>query len=294
MWTVAALYRFVELAALPALQAEIKTACVENDICGTLLIAPEGINGTIAGIGEKMDNIIALLDRHMGVTKGELKYSHATEKPFLRMKVRIKKEIITMAAPEADPTKLVGTYVAPRDWDALCADPDVTLLDTRNDYETAVGIFKGAINPNIQKFTDFKDYVANNLDPAKHKKIAMFCTGGIRCEKASSYMLAHGFEEVYHLQGGILKYLETIPADQSQWDGECFVFDRRVAVRHGLEEGGHGLCYGCRYPVTDADKASPLYEEGVSCARCHASLTEHKAASLRMRHEQMQREKDPA
>ncbi len=290
MWTVAALYRFVELTDLPALQAEIKTACLENDVCGTLLIAPEGINGTIAAPEDGMTQIIALLDRLAGVTQGELKYSYATEKPFLRTKVRIKKEIITMAAPEADPTKLVGTYVEPQDWDTLCANPDVTLIDTRNDYETAVGIFKGAIDPNIQKFTDFKDYVAQNLDPAKHKKIAMFCTGGIRCEKASSYMLAHGFEEVYHLKGGILKYLETIPADQSQWDGECFVFDRRVAIGHGLEEGGHGLCYGCRYPVTDADKANPLYEEGVSCPRCHANLTEHKAASLRMRHQQMRRE----
>ncbi len=290
MWTVAALYRFVELTDLPALQAKIKAACLENDVCGTLLIAPEGINGTIAAPEDGMTQIIALLDRLAGVTQGELKYSYATEKPFLRTKVRIKKEIITMAAPEADPTKLVGTYVEPQDWDTLCANPDVTLIDTRNDYETAVGIFKGAIDPNIQKFTDFKDYVAQNLDPAKHKKIAMFCTGGIRCEKASSYMLAHGFEEVYHLKGGILKYLETIPADQSQWDGECFVFDRRVAIGHGLEEGGHGLCYGCRYPVTDADKANPLYEEGVSCPRCHANLTEHKAASLRMRHQQMRRE----
>lgn len=290
MWTVAALYRFVELTDLPALQAEIKAACLENDVCGTLLIAPEGINGTIAAPEDGMMQIIALLDRLAGITQGELKYSYATEKPFLRTKVRIKKEIITMAAPEADPTKLVGTYVEPQDWDTLCANPDVTLIDTRNDYETAVGIFKGAIDPNIQKFTDFKDYVAQNLDPARHKKIAMFCTGGIRCEKASSYMLAHGFEEVYHLKGGILKYLETIPADQSQWDGECFVFDRRVAIGHGLEEGGHGLCYGCRYPVTDADKASPLYEEGVSCPRCHANLTEHKAASLRMRHQQMRRE----
>lgn len=290
MWTVAALYRFVELTDLPALQAEIKAACLENDVCGTLLIAPEGINGTIAAPEDGMMQIIALLDRLAGITQGELKYSYATEKPFLRTKVRIKKEIITMAAPEADPTKLVGTYVEPQDWDTLCANPDVTLIDTRNDYETAVGIFKGAIDPNIQKFTDFKDYVAQNLDPARHKKIAMFCTGGIRCEKASSYMLAHGFEEVYHLKGGILKYLETIPADQSQWDGECFVFDRRVAIGHGLEEGGHGLCYGCRYPVTDADKANPLYEEGVSCPRCHANLTEHKAASLRMRHQQMRRE----
>jgi len=292
MWTVAALYRFVELSDLPKLQAEIKAACVENDICGTLLIAPEGVNGTIAGVGAKLDAIINLLDRLMGVKSGELKYSTSTGKPFLRMKVRVKKEIITMAAPEANPTKRVGTYVKPEDWNALIADPDVVLLDTRNDYETAVGIFKGAIDPNIQKFTDFKKYVAENMDPAKQKKVAMFCTGGIRCEKASSYMLAHGFEEVYHLQGGILKYLETVPADQSQWDGECFVFDRRVAVGHGLSEGVHDICYGCRFPLKPGDKEAAEYEEGVSCPRCHAALTPHKIASLRMRHAQFQKDEE--
>lgn len=294
MWTVAALYRFVELTDLPKLQAEIKAACVENKICGTLLIAPEGVNGTIAGMGEKLDTIIDLLDRLLGVRQGELKYSHSTGKPFLRMKVRVKREIITMAAPEANPAKLVGQYVEPKDWDALCADPDVTLIDTRNDYETAVGIFKGAIDPNIQKFTDFKDYVAKNLDPAKHKKIAMFCTGGIRCEKASSYMLAHGFEEVYHLKGGILKYLETIPADQSSWDGECFVFDRRVAVGHGLTEGIHDICYGCRFPLKPGDMEAPEYEEGVSCPRCLPDLTPHRAQSLRERHAQFKKDGFPS
>lgn len=289
MWTVAALYRFVSLTDLPALQAEIKAACDDNDICGTLLIASEGINGTIGGIGEKLDAVIDLLDRLCGVRGGELKYSSSTGKPFLRMKVRVKKEIITMAAPEADPTKLVGTYVEPEDWNALIADPDVTLIDTRNDYETAVGIFKGAVDPDIQKFTDFKNFVAKKMDPEKQKKIAMFCTGGIRCEKASSYMLAHGFEEVYHLKGGILKYLETIPENQSAWNGECFVFDRRVAVGHGLTEGNHDICYGCRFPLKDGDKESPLYEEGVSCPRCHAELTQHKIAALRMRHGQFKK-----
>lgn len=290
MWTVAALYRFVEITDLPAAQAELKAACEENDICGTILIAPEGVNGTIAGIGEKLDNIIAMLDKLTGIKSGELKYSTSTGKPFLRMKVRIKKEIITMAAPEANPAKIVGRYVEAQDWNTLIADPDVTLLDTRNDYETAVGMFKGAIDPKIEKFTDFKKFVAENMDPAKQKKVAMFCTGGIRCEKASAYMLAHGFEEVYHLRGGILKYLETIPADQSQWDGECFVFDRRVAVGHGLTEGIHDICYGCRFPLNEGDKNSPHYEAGVSCPRCHASLTQEKAASLRMRHAQFSRE----
>ena len=294
MWTVAAFYRFVELTDLAEKQAELKAACEANDICGTILLAPEGTNGTIAGVGEKLENILAVLDKLTGVKSGELKYSTSTGKPFLRAKIKLKKEIITMAAPEANPTKLVGKYVEAEDWNALIADPDVTLIDTRNDYETAVGIFKGAIDPNIEKFTDFKNFVAEKMDPLRQKKVAMFCTGGIRCEKASAYMLAHGFEEVYHLKGGILKYLETVPADQSQWDGECFVFDRRVAVGHGLTEGIHDLCYGCRYPLTPGDKEKPQYEFGVSCPRCHAALTKEKAASLRMRHAQFSRESSKA
>lgn len=285
-WNVAALYRFVALTDLPALQAELKATCDENGISGTILIAPEGVNGTIAGVGEKLEAALDVLDRLTGIRQGELKYSTASGNPFRRMKVRIKKEIITMAAPEADPTKIVGTYVKPEDWNALIADPEVTLIDTRNDYETRVGIFKGAIDPKIEKFTDFKDFVAENMDPAKQKKVAMFCTGGIRCEKASAYMLAHGFEEVYHLQGGILKYLETIPADQSQWDGECFVFDRRVAVGHGLVEGNHDLCYGCREPLTQEEMASPAYEKGVSCPHCIDDLNEDKKRMLRERHQQ--------
>ncbi len=286
MWNVAALYRFVALENLPALQAELQAIATENDICGTILLAPEGINGTVGGVGEKLEVFVDALDRIAGVRQGELKYSTSTGKPFLRAKIKVKREIITMNAPEANPTVKVGKYVTAEDWNDLIADPEVTLIDTRNDYETAVGIFKGAIDPNIQKFTEFKDYVAENLDPKKHNKIAMFCTGGIRCEKASSYMLAHGFEEVYHLHGGILKYLETIPADQSQWDGECFVFDRRVAVGHGLEEGVHDICYGCRFPLKPGDKESADYEHGVSCPRCRAELTESKLASLRMRHQQ--------
>ncbi|HPF78402.1 MAG TPA: rhodanese-related sulfurtransferase, partial [Alphaproteobacteria bacterium] len=229
-WKVAAMYRFVALDNLPTLQKEIRAVCDQNDICGTLLIAPEGINGTIAGPEQGIENIIDFLDKKTGIKSASLKYSSAEEKPFRRMKVRLKKEIVTLKAPEADPTKLVGTYVQPAEWNDLINDPEVTLIDTRNDYETAVGIFKGAIDPDIETFTEFKDYVHKNMDPKKQKKVAMFCTGGIRCEKASSYMLAHGFEEVYHLQGGILKYLEEIPAEKSLWQGDCFVFDRRVAV----------------------------------------------------------------
>lgn len=290
MWKVAALYRFVEIADVPATQAALKDVCNENAACGTILIAPEGINGTFAAMEDKLANIIDWLDEHLEVSKGELKYSTASEKPFLRMKVRQKKEIITMRAPEANPTKQVGTYVEPSEWDELCADPDVVLLDTRNKYETSCGIFKDALDPEIDTFTEFKDYVEKELDPTKHKKIAMYCTGGIRCEKASSYMMAHGFDEVYHLKGGILKYLETIPADQSTWEGSCFVFDKRVAVNHGLQESPHLLCYGCRMPLTPEDKELPSYELGVSCIHCHDNLTEERITALRMRHQQFMRE----
>lgn len=288
MWTIAALYRFVALADLPTLQKVINDVCDAHDICGILLLAPEGINGTIAAPSHAaMTAIIDCLDKNCGVTHGELKYSSASDRPFRKMRVRLKKEIITMGAPEADPTKRVGTYVAPQDWNDLIAQDDVTLIDTRNDYETAVGIFKGALDPNIQTFTQFKDWVSENLDPQVHKKVAMFCTGGIRCEKASSYMLAHGFEEVYHLKGGILKYLEEIPVQDSTWNGDCFVFDRRVAVGHGLQEADHKICYGCRFPLSSADMLADTYEEGVSCPRCAAALTPERATSLRMRHSQL-------
>lgn len=288
-WTVAALYRFVALENLPKLQKQIKTVCDANDICGTLLIAPEGINGTIAGQGQAIHNIIDCLEEIAGVSEGELKYSHAKERPFRRIKVRLKKEIITMKAPEADPTKKVGTYVSPEQWNDLIKDPEVTLIDTRNNYETAVGIFKGAIDPQIETFTQFKDYVHNNMDPKKQKKVAMFCTGGIRCEKASSYMLAHGFEEVYHLKGGILKYLEDVPSDQSQWEGDCFVFDRRVAIGHNLEESPYQICYGCRFPLSPEDLQQSSYEKGVSCPHCIDKLTPERERSFRMRHEQMKK-----
>lgn len=288
-WTVAALYRFVSLADLPKLQKRIKAVCDKNDICGTLLIAPEGINGTVAGQGDAIPTLISLLDDIAGVTQGELKYSSASTRPFRRIKVRLKKEIITMKAPEADPTKIVGQYVKPKDWNDLVNDPDVTLIDTRNNYETAVGIFKGAIDPEIETFTEFKDYVQEKMDPKKQKKVAMFCTGGIRCEKASSYMLANGFEEVYHLQGGILKYLEEVPAEESQWEGDCFVFDRRVAVGQDLRESPYQICYGCRFPLTEEDVQADSYEKGVSCTHCIDKLTEERARSFRMRHEQMKK-----
>lgn len=288
-WKVAALYRFVALSDLPKLQKKIRTVCDDNNICGTLLIAPEGINGTVAGPENGIGHLMACLEDIADISKGEVKFSSAEEKPFRRMKVRLKKEIVTLKAPEADPTKQVGTYIEPKDWNELIADPDVTLIDTRNDYETAVGIFKGAIDPDIETFTEFKDYVHDNMDPKKQKKVAMFCTGGIRCEKASSYMLAHGFEEVYHLKGGILKYLEEVPKEESQWEGDCFVFDRRVAVGQDLEESPYQLCYGCRYPLSPEDLQSNAYEKGVSCPHCIDKLTPERARAFRMRHEQIKK-----
>lgn len=290
-WTIAALYKFVALDDLPTLQKEIKEACDAVGVCGTLLLAPEGVNGTIAGENDAIPHVIKFLDEKADVLKGEVKYSYAENRPFKRLKVRLKKEIITMRQPDVDPTKDVGTYVEPKDWNALLEDPEIVVLDTRNDYETAVGTFKGAVDPETKIFTQFADYVEKHLSPEKNKKVAMYCTGGIRCEKASSYMLSKGFEEVYHLKGGILKYLEDVPQEESLWEGSCFVFDRRVAVNHGLEESPHLICYGCRYPLEPEDTAHEKYEEGVSCHHCKDKLTDEQLRSFRMRHAQLQAEK---
>lgn len=290
-YKIAALYRFVALSDIPALKDRVAAECTRLNICGTLLIAPEGINGTIAGAPDDLDTIVDFLDGLFAVRQGELKYSHASDKPFKRMKVRPKKEIITMKQPDADPTKLVGTYVAPKDWNAIISDPDVVVLDTRNQYETAVGTFRGAIDPKTEFFTEFPDFVKQHLDPAKHKKVAMYCTGGIRCEKASSYMLSQGFEEVYHLKGGILQYLEDIPAEESLWDGGCFVFDQRVAVTHGLKEGTWDICLGCGHPLTPEEHDHDAYEAGVSCSHCHAGLSDERRTMLRQRHNFLIRER---
>lgn len=235
-YNVAAFYRFVSLDDIPALRESVREFCQAHDILGTILLAPEGINGTIAGSADNLSTTIDFLDRLVGLRQGEVKFSTAQDKPFMRLKVRPKKEIVTMKQPGANPSVLTGTYVAPEDWNALMNDPDVILIDTRNDYETRIGVFKGAIDPNVRVFSQFPEFVEKHLDQMKHKKIAMYCTGGIRCEKASSYMLNQGFETVYQLKGGILKYLETIPEEQSLWDGACFVFDGRLALEHGLEE----------------------------------------------------------
>lgn len=284
-YKIAALYKFTPINDIPSLRADIYAFAEGCEgMCGTLLLAPEGVNGTIGAKPEALDRMIGFLDERLGVKSGELKFSESTDSPFNKFKVRPKKEIITMRAPEADPNVAVGDYVDVDKWNDLLNDPEVTVLDTRNDYETKVGIFKGAIDPNLKTFTDFKDYVEENLDPATHKKVAMYCTGGIRCEKASSYMMAKGFENVYHLKGGILKYLETVPADESQWDGECFVFDKRVAVGHGLSESKDWtICHGCREPLSHAETERDDYELGVSCLHCSDTLTEERAAMLRQR-----------
>lgn len=240
MWTVCALYRFVTIPDPAALRPAIKALCLRHDVCGTLLLAPEGINGTIgAPSAAAMAQVMAFLDEAVGVNQGEVKYSTAGEKPFDRLKIRLKREIVTLKAPEADPNKQVGTYINAQEWNDLISDPDMIVIDTRNKFEVAMGKFEGAVDPLTTCFSEFPAFVKEHLDPAKHKKVAMYCTGGIRCEKASSYMKAHGFDEVYHLKGGILKYLEDIPAEQSKWQGGCFVFDKRVALTHGLEETGH-------------------------------------------------------
>ena len=284
---VAALYKFATLTDFEALQSRVLECCLANEIKGTLLLANEGINGTVAGSRGGIDALLAFLRADARLATLEHKESLADEMPFYRMKVRLKKEIVTLGVPGIDPNETVGTYVAPEDWNALISDPEVVLVDTRNDYEYEIGTFRGALDPNTTSFREFPAYVQENLDPAKHKKVAMFCTGGIRCEKASAFMLAQGFEIVYHLQGGILKYLEKVPAEQSLWEGECFVFDQRVAVGHGLELGTHESCRSCRHPVSPEDKTSPKYEAGVSCPHCFDALSDEKRAGALERQKQV-------
>lgn len=286
-WTIAALYRFVSIPDPLALRQELRALCEAHRAYGTLLIAPEGINGTVAAEEEgDLHAVVDALDRLVGIRQGEVKFSFAAKRPFRRMKVRLRPEIITMRAPEADPTVAVGTYVRPDAWNEIISDPDVLVLDTRNRYETRIGTFRGAVDPEIDSFTEFKDFVARELDPERHRKVAMFCTGGIRCEKASSYMLAHGFEQVFHLKGGILQYLEDVPNEQSLWDGDCFVFDGRVAVGPSLKPNGWTSCFGCGSALEPGDMEATTFEIGVSCPHCIADLDEDRAAALRARHRQ--------
>jgi UPF0176 protein len=280
---VVTFYKFVRLPDFAEKRDSLLSQCEAQGIRGTILLAAEGINGTIAGSRQAIDAVLSFLRSDPRLVDLEQKESYADSVPFDRMKVRLKKEIVTLGLPEIDPSDRVGTYVSPQEWNELISDPEVTIIDTRNEYEVSIGTFKGAKNPKTASFRQFPDYVRNHLDPTKHKKVALFCTGGIRCEKATSFMMEHGFQEVYHLKGGILKYLEEVPAEESLWQGECFVFDQRVAVREGLAIGTHEMCPSCGHPISEADKTSPHYQEGVSCPYCCDRLTEEKRSQKEAR-----------
>lgn len=289
MLTVAALYRFTRFPDPDALRAPLKALCEANGVRGSLLLAPEGINGTIAGPREGIDAVLAHIRGLPGCADLEWKESTTREMPFGRMKVRLKREIVTMGVPGTDPNALVGTYVAPAEWNALISAPDVAVIDTRNDYETAIGSFEGAVAPGTQSFRDFPAWWEANRERFHNKRIAMFCTGGIRCEKSTAFLRAQGVEEVYHLKGGILKYLEEVPEEQSLWRGGCFVFDERVAVGHGLREMPYSLCRACRRPLAPEDRTRPEFEEGVACHRCADEFTEADRARFRERQRQVRR-----
>lgn len=287
-YLVAALYKFVALPNFEDLQAPIRAVCDDNSAKGTLLLATEGINGTIAGPEAGIRAVLAYLNDIPEFEGLVHKESWATEPPFPRMKVRLKKEIVTMGVEGIDPNKIVGTYVKPADWNSLISDPDVVVVDTRNDYEVAIGTFKGAVDPKTKSFREFPKWAEDHeADLRKPKKVAMFCTGGIRCEKSTAYMKEQGYDEVFHLEGGILKYLEEMPEDQSLWEGECFVFDDRVSVGHGLKPGPYDMCHACRRPISDEDKASDKYMKGVSCPHCYDETSAERKARFAERQKQI-------
>ncbi|MEM6853945.1 MAG: rhodanese-related sulfurtransferase [Planctomycetota bacterium] len=300
-FAVAALYRFVRLPDPASMRGPMQYRLRDAGLCGTLLLAEEGINGTIAGPPQALRDFVEALqedpmyeDRFRGL---DVKWSTADERPFRKARVRLKKEIVTMGVPEVNPGDVenVGRYVNPDEWNQLLDDPDITVIDTRNDYEFEIGTFESAagpaVNPDTHTFREFPAFVAEHLDPAKHKKVAMFCTGGIRCEKSTALLKARGFDDVVHLRGGILKYLETVPEEKSKFRGACFVFDRRVAVTHGLAETDHELCYACGWPTTPDDRAHPDYQPGIACPRCVGRHTPAQVARFTMRQRQLDRTK---
>ena len=287
MIRVAALYRFARFPDPTSLRAPLLELCAAQGVKGTLLLAKEGINGTIAGSPDGIDAVLAHIRALPGCTDLMPKFSTADTMPFHRLKVRIKREIVTMGEPAIDPLAGTGHYVKPSDWNALVDDPDTVVIDTRNGYEVGVGTFAGAVDPQTASFSDFPAWVRDHREMLEGKKVAMFCTGGIRCEKATAFLQAEGLRDVFHLEGGILKYLEDVPAAESRWQGECFVFDERVAVGHGLAPGTHTLCRGCRMPVSRSDRASPLYEEGVACPACAATRNAQDRAGYAERHRQV-------
>ena len=284
---VCALYKFATLDGFVELQQPLLDSMLKYEVRGTLLLAQEGVNGTIAGSRESVDSVLHWLRSDPRLAELDTKESVSDVMPFKRTKVKLKKEIVTMGVEGIDPQRVVGTYVDPKDWNALISDPDVMLIDTRNDYEYQVGTFKNAINPRTDSFREFPEYVANHVLPAKPKKVAMFCTGGIRCEKSTAYLKEQGIEEVYHLKGGILKYLENVDQADTLWQGECFVFDDRVTVNHQLTRGGYDQCHACRLPITDEDKATEHYVAGVSCPNCFSKVSEKKKASFAEREKQV-------
>ena len=285
---VAALYKFTRFSDFEQYREPILNVMLDNEVKGTLLIASEGINGTISGSRQGIDAVLDYLRCIEVIGNFEFKESYTDAQPFYRTKVKLKKENVTMGVTDIDPLQSVGRYVKPKDWNALISDPEVILIDTRNDYEVQIGTFQNAVNPNTDTFREFPDYVAKELDPSKHKKVAMFCTGGIRCEKSTAFMRQQGFEEVYHLEGGILKYLEEVPASESMWQGDCFVFDNRVSVNHDLEKGDYEQCFACRMPITQDDMQSASYVKGESCPHCIDKATDAQKARFREREHQMQ------
>ena len=288
MIVVAAIYKFTPFPDPAALKAPLAQTACANGVRGTLLLANEGINGTIAGTRLGVDAVLAHIRELPGCSHIDWKESTATAMPFGRMKVRLKREIVSLGQPDVDPTAAVGTYVEAENWNDLIADPDVALIDTRNDYEIAVGSFEGAVNPETARFRDFPAWWEANADRFEGKKIAMFCTGGIRCEKATNWLISKGVEEVFHLKGGILRYLERIPEEESRWNGQCFVFDQRVSVGHALEPGDLGLCHACRRPIPDDERSLSSFEEGVSCASCIDTFSDDDRARFRERQRQVE------
>lgn len=288
MFTVAALYHFTRFDDPAALKDPLMSLCLHHSVKGTLLLAHEGINGTIAGPREGIDAVLAHIRALPGCADLEWKESTASDDPFRKMKVRLKREIVTMGQPDVDPRSRVGHYVTPSEWNDLIRDPEVAVIDTRNDYEVAIGTFEGAVDPKTQSFGEFPDWWEKNKDRFHNKKIAMFCTGGIRCEKSTNYLIGQGVDEVYHLKGGILKYLEDVPEEDSTWEGECFVFDGRVSVGHGLLEGPHVLCHACRRPILPEDRTHEAYEHGVSCHHCIDETSDADKARFRERQRQIE------
>ncbi|MDP7537162.1 MAG: rhodanese-related sulfurtransferase [Methylococcales bacterium] len=285
---VTALYKFVRLEDFEQLQKPLLSVLTRHEIKGTILLAKEGINGTVAGSRTAIDALYRWFESDQRLVDMSFKESFDETVPFYRTKVKLKKEIVTMGVESIDPNKIVGTYVKPSEWNALISDPDVLLVDTRNDYEVNIGQFQGALNPKTETFREFPQYVKDNLNPEQHNKVAMYCTGGIRCEKSTAYLKEQGFEAVYHLEGGILKYLEEVPEADSMWQGECFVFDNRVAVDHSLVKGQYDQCFACRYPVNEADKASEHYIQGVSCPHCFDKVDEQQRERFKERKKQME------